>query len=427
MTSYSKYKDSEIEWIGEIPVHWEVIKLKYVSDTKPSNVDKKTKEGESAVLLCNYTDVYNNDFITSKLTFMKASASDAQIEKFTLNVDDVILTKDSEDPTDIAIPALVSEKIDNLVCGYHLTLVKPEKEFLNGKYLFRLFESNDFNISFQLEANGITRFGIGSESFTNVPILLPSPQEQTQIANFLDQKTTELDTSIEQLEQLIRLLQEERIGLINEAVTKGINPDVPMKDTGIEWADKIPTHWKIVKLRYLADITTGDKDTENREDDGIYPFFVRSQKIEKISTYSYDGEAILTAGDGVGVCKVWHYINDKFDFHQRVYMMHNFKDVVGKFLYHFMKSNFIYEVLKLSAKSTVDSLRRPMFLDFPVIVPPLSEQQQIVQHIATQTNRIDTEIKYTQQEIELLKEYKQSLITEAVTGKIDVRKHALTT
>ena len=184
---------------------------------------------------------------------------------------------------------------------------------------------------------------------------------------------------------------------------------------------EIPEHWEVVKLRYLSDITTGDKDTENREDDAKYPFFVRSQTIERISSYSFDGEAILTAGDGVGVCKVWHYINGKFDYHQRVYMMHNFRKVSGIYLFNFMKENFINEVLKLSAKSTVDSLRRPMFLDFPVAVPPMDEQSSIIDVLINKQKLIDNSIEEIISSIKKLKEYRQSLISEAVTGKVDVR------
>jgi len=190
-------------------------------------------------------------------------------------------------------------------------------------------------------------------------------------------------------------------------------------ETGIVWLKDIPSHWELIKMRYLCDITTGDKDTENREDDGKYPFFVRSQTIEKISTFSFDGEAILTAGDGVGVCKVWHYVNGKFDFHQRVYMMSNFKKVSGSFLFYFLKENFIHEVLKLSAKSTVDSLRRPMFLDFPVAVPPLQEQTQIAKYLDYQTNIIDQLIEKKEKLVILLQEQRQAIINEAVTKGLD--------
>ena len=108
------------------------------------------------------------------------------------------------------------------------------------------------------------------------------------------------------------------------------------KDSGIEWVGEIPTTWQKVRLRFLCNIQTGDKDTVNKVDDGMYPFYVRSPIVERINTYTFDGEAILTAGDGVGAGKVFHYVTGKFDYHQRVYNLHNFKRIFGKFLYLYL-------------------------------------------------------------------------------------------
>jgi type I restriction enzyme S subunit len=189
-------------------------------------------------------------------------------------------------------------------------------------------------------------------------------------------------------------------------------------ETGIEWLNNIPSHWNKIRLRYLCDITTGKRDTVNREDDGQYPFFVRSKTIERISTFSYDGEAILTAGDG-DICKIWHHVNEKFDFHQRVYMLYNFKKVTGRFLFYYISENFYHDVFKLSAKNTVDSLRLPMFLNFPVLVPPLEEQNKIAGYLDYQTNIIDQLIQQKEKLIELLKDKKQAIINEAVTKGLD--------
>jgi type I restriction enzyme S subunit len=187
------------------------------------------------------------------------------------------------------------------------------------------------------------------------------------------------------------------------------------KNSAIEWMKDIPSSWSIVRLRYLCDITTGDKDTINQEENGEYPFFVRSKDIKSINSYSFDGEAILTAGDG-DICKIWHYINDKFDYHQRVYMLSNFKNVDGRYLFYFLKENFIHEVLKLSAKSTVDSLRRPMFLGFPVCLPKsIKEQTQIATYLDYKTGLIDSIIAQKEALIKKLKEQRQAIINEAVT------------
>lgn len=131
------------------------------------------------------------------------------------------------------------------------------------------------------------------------------------------------------------------------------------KESGVEWLGEIPEHWEEVRFKFLTDITTGDKDTENKVSNGKYPFYVRSKNIERINSYSYDGEAILTAGDG-DIGKIFHYVSGKFDFHQRVYMFYNFKKSNTLFLYYYLSENLHKEVIKLSAKTTVDSLRLPM-------------------------------------------------------------------
>ena len=187
------------------------------------------------------------------------------------------------------------------------------------------------------------------------------------------------------------------------------------KDSGIEWLGDIPKDWQIKRLKYLCKINTGTKDTVNAIEDGIYPFFVRSQTVERINSYGADCEAVLTAGDGVGVGKVYHYINGKFDYHQRVYMLSEFNQITGRFLYYYLSSNFYKVALQGNAKSTVDSLRLPQFLNFEFSLPSLEEQPLIVSYLDHETAQIDTLIKKQQTLIQLLKEKRQAVISHAVT------------
>lgn len=191
------------------------------------------------------------------------------------------------------------------------------------------------------------------------------------------------------------------------------------KDSGIEWIGEIPSAWKIIRTRFLCNITTGDKDTVNSTPEGIYPFYVRSPNIERIDTYTFDGEAVLMAGDGVGAGKVFHYVNGKFDYHQRVYNFYNFKSILGKYFYLYIQENFKKEVEKGTAKSTVDSIRLPMIKDFPVALPPLETQEKIIAYIDKKILGIDTLIADKQKLIDLLKEERQSVISEAVTKGLD--------
>src|SRR6266581_6048127 len=144
MKKYSTFKPSGIDWLGDIPERWEIKRLKYVSNTRVSNVDKKSDD-ELPVKLCNYMDVYKNEFIDGKIEFMVATATKRQVDTFELKKGDVIITKDSETPDDIGIPAYVDlEDTKNIVCGYHLAISTPDNSVLLGKYLFRLFQSNTF-------------------------------------------------------------------------------------------------------------------------------------------------------------------------------------------------------------------------------------------------------------------------------------------
>ncbi|WBX78099.1 restriction endonuclease subunit S [Tenacibaculum ovolyticum] len=415
MKTYEAYKESGIDWMGVIPTDWDLLKIGRTfsnigSGTTPKSTDRKYYDNGEINWL-NTGDL-NDDFIYSTKKKITHYATE---NNSTLRLH----------PKNSVVIALYGATIGKL--GYlkiecttnQACCVLSNADKVTQRFLFYYFlGAREFIIS---KSYGGGQPNISQELIKQLYIASPSLKEQTQIANYLDYNTQIIDTLIEKKEQLIKKIQAQRQAIINEAVTKGLNPNAKMKASGIEWLGEIPEHWQVVKLRFLADITTGSKDTENKEINGKFPFFVRSQTIEQISSYTFEGEAILTAGDGVGVCKVWHYINDKFDFHQRVYMMSNFKQVTGKYLFHFLKENFVHEVLKLSAKSTVDSLRRPMFLNFPVAVPPLKEQNKIVENVTNSIDLIDKSIIKITSQIKKLKSYRQSIISEAVTGKIDVR------
>lgn len=216
-------KDSGVEWIGEIPEHWEVEKIKNISQVKPSNVDKKSKDNEPPVLLCNYTDVYNNEFITMDLDFMKATATYDQISKLSLNVGDIIITKDSESADDIAVPAIVTEELENVVCGYHLAVIKPNNNIVYPKFLFRSFESDRINKQFELGANGVTRFGLGAYPINNAYVCQPPLNEQKEIANYLDIETAKIFKATDKILKHIELLEEYKTSLIHHVVTGKID------------------------------------------------------------------------------------------------------------------------------------------------------------------------------------------------------------
>lgn len=219
----AQMKDSEVESIGLIPENWQLSKLKHISTVSFSNVDKKSYEGETEVLLCNYIDVYKNETITSDINFMKSTASQNEIEKFKLENGDVIITKDSESWNDICIPAYLPEPIANLVCGYHLAIIRPNQGIVYGAYLHRLLQSRAINYHSEIEATGVTRYGIDYYAIGNMPVLVPPCPDQIEIAKFLELQTKEIQKSKALIINLIRLLMEYRTSLISGVVTGKID------------------------------------------------------------------------------------------------------------------------------------------------------------------------------------------------------------
>jgi len=414
MTPYPKYKPSGIEWIGDIPEHWKVKRLKYIAHANPSNIDKKSILGEEEVFLCNYMDVYKNDFITNDIDFMKATASDAQIQKFLLKMGDVLATKDSESADDIGIPALVKEDFENVVCGYHLTHIKPTN--VNGSYLFRLLQTDYVKSYFETAANGVTRYALGVDDFNDISVLVPTPAEQTAIANYLDAKTAAIDELIATKQKLIELYEEEKTALINHAVTKGLNPNAPMKDSGIDWLGEIPEHWEVKKLKRLAKICNGQDHKNVWDDNGVYPIIGTGGIFGKANNYLHTGPSVILGRKGT-IDKP-QYLENPFWSVDTAYYTDIYNTILPKYFFY-LCTTINFDQYKYG--SAVPSMTQEVLNQIPfAIALNLKEQQAIVDYIETESKKIDTQIANTTQLIELLTEYRTALISEVVTGKINV-------
>lgn len=187
-----------------------------------------------------------------------------------------------------------------------------------------------------------------------------------------------------------------------------------MKDSGLDIVGQMPTEWDFIRLRYLCDITTGDSDTQDADPDGEYPFYVRSPIVERSTKFTFNGEGILMAGDGAGAGRVFHHAFGKYAVHQRVYRLYIFK-VNSNFLFYYISNLFPSVMDKGSAQSTVPSVRLPMLLNFEVCFPPLAEQQRIADFLDEKCGEIDSIRSDIQKQIDILNDYKKSVITEAVT------------
>ena len=408
--SYNSYKPSGVEWLGDVPAHWAVKKLRSVL----TEVTERNKPDwpllsvvrERGVILRDVTNMdENHNFIPDDLTNYKV----VHKGQFAMNK-----MKAWQGSYGVS-------KHDGIVSPAYFTF---EISDVTGDY-FHVAVRSKIYVPFFAQASDGVRIGqwdLSQVRMREIPFLVPPLPEQTAIVRYLDQADERIRRYIRSRERLIELLEEYRQAIIHHAVTRGLDSDVRLKPSGVEWLGDVPAHWKVRRLRSLAKITTGGQDTINQREDGKYPFFVRSQTVERIDTWSFDGEAVLTAGDGVGVGKVFHYVNGKFDYHQRVYKFSDFNAISGKFFFHYFRALLRFEVLQGTAKSTVDSLRLPMLQNFPVALPPHSEQAAIVAYLDKATADIDATIDRAQREIELLGEYRTRLIADVVTGQVDVRE-----
>jgi len=407
---YSKYKDSKQEWLGNLPEHWKVQRTKHLFDliTKPAPV------GNSMELLSIYTALGVKPRKELEERGNKASTTDGY---WMVKKGDIIVNK-----LLAWMGAIGISEYDGVTSPAYDLL--RAKKGVNPYFYNYLFRNPIANREFKRHSRGIMdmRLRLYFTRFGDIKLPFPSIEDQNSIVDFLDYKLEKINRFISKKKQLIELLNEQKAAIINKAVTKGLDPKVKMKGSGIEWLGKIPKHWDIWKLKFLVKITTGNKNTEDKKDDGEYDFFVRSQTVEKIDSYSFEGEGILTAGDGVGVGRVFHYVNGRFDYHQRVYLFYDIKNEVnGKYLFNYIRTNIKTELMYYNAKSTVDSIRLPVLKRFPIAFPEVKEQLKIVEFIEREKKIIGNTISTIEKEISFVEEYKTAIIAEAVTGKIDVR------
>jgi len=431
-----------IQWIGTMPSHWSCRRLKHVASVALSSVDKKSHEREEAVRLCNYVDVYYNERITSELDFMQATATPDEVRRFTLRSGDVLITKDSEAWDDIAVPAHVPADLEGVLCGYHLAQVRPHNGLIDGEYLSRSFAARGINDQFRVVANGITRFGIGKYWIDNALFLVPPLVEQRTIAAFLDRETARIDALIEKKRRQIELLHEKRAALISQAVTKGLDPNAPVKDSGIEWLGEVPAHWQIPPLYARFSVELGKMLDEKRiTGEHLLPY-VRNVDVQwdavnvtglpemDISPDEYprytlkEGDLLVCEGGEVGRTAIWRGELPVCAFQKAI---HRIRPLSGRdlprFFYYVMRATAFNGVFVAHGNpNTIPHLTAEKLRVYRFAFPPTAEQRAIVDFLDSETAKIDALVGRIDLSIDRLREYRTALISAAVTGKIDVRK-----
>ena len=423
-------------WRDLIPKHWKSDRLSKFADIIVSNVDKKTEDGEDLVLLCNYVDVYKNDRITADIPFMEASATPHEIVKFTLQRDDVITTKDSENPLDIAIPSLVAEDFEDVLCGYHLAILRSEKRHLFGPYLSWLHVSQTIRAHYEMHATGITRWAIGRKHFKTCPIPLPPLPEQKRIAAYLDASCAAIDRAVETKQKQLETLDAIRKSIIQRAVIQGLNPKVKMKDSGVEILAEIPAKWQIKRLKSLSTIRYGLGQPPERKDDGLPILRATNVKRGKISEiglihvdpddlpngrdpYLKTGEIIVVrsgayTADSAIIPEKWNGAIAGYD----MVVTPRFNE--PRFLAYALLSDYVLkdQLLLMTLRAAQPHLNANELGSVSIAVPPSLEiQRGICDYIDKKLQDLESVQQCITSQIATLTAYRKSLIHECVTGK----------
>ena len=404
MPQYETYKESGAAWIGKIPSYWEVGRLK----TYLKRTDARNPGGVQVLSLYRDLGIVPKD---SRDDNHNVTSEDTSNYKY-VEIGDFVVNKMKAWQGSVA----VSEYEGIVSPAYYVY------KFLNNKFHKRYFHyliRSCYKDEFMRLSAGIRigQWDLSSDDLDCTLVLIPPMEEQIVMSEFLDKKIANIDSIIAEAKASIEEYKAWKASIIYEAVTKGLDPNVEMKDSGVDIIGNMPAHWHVCRLKYLCNVMTGNQDTQNADENGIHPFYVRSPIVQRANTYTYEGEGILMAGDGAGAGRVFHHAFGKYAIHQRVYCFHDFKNINTRYFLYFISELFKKVMDKGSAQSTVPSVRLPMIQDFVFCMPNTKEQADIVQYLDAKCNKIDEIICEKEALITDLESYKKSLIFEVVTGK----------
>jgi type I restriction enzyme S subunit len=404
---YPEYKDSGVEWIGEVPAHWEVVPGKALF------IEKKRKN----------TDLAGGDYLSlvagrgvipyeEKGDIGNRKPDDLDRCKLVEPGDHVI------NSMNFSIGAYGRSRFSGVCSPVYVILGENDRKLGEGfgELILRNPSYQDFIQSF---GSGILdhRRSIGWDEIKVAHVPCPPVQEQEEISALVHRETTRIDTLVEKKQRFIELLEEKRQAVITQAVTKGLDPNVPMKDSGVEWIGEVPEHWEKCQLKNLAAVCNG-RDYKTVEDPGgQYPVIGSGGQFAWASECLYDGESVLFGRKGT-IDKPL-YINGPFWTVDTMFYTSLSKRAIGKYIYY-VATIIPYE--SLSTNTALPSMTQEDLSSLNLTVPDTAEQSQIATFLDRETTRVDTLIEKTRESIELLKERRAALITAAVTGKIDVRE-----
>jgi type I restriction enzyme S subunit len=407
LQKYESYKDSGVEWIGNIPERWKVVKIKYLMNEKKKTYDINLNCGSISFGKVVYKDDEKIPLSTKK-AYQVVEKGNFLVNPLNLNYDLKSLR--------IALSDL------NVVVSSGYIVLDILRD-INKPYLNYLLHR--FDVAFMKTLGAGVRQTLNYTDISECELIEPPIEEQQKIASFLDTKTEQLDKAIKQKEQLIELLKERKQIVINDAVTKGLDKTVTMKDSGVEWIGKIPKHWEVKKLKYVLSLQNNKTIIGN--DKVIALENLESKTGKFIETDSqYDGEGTIFYKGNILFGKLRPYLAKVFHCQENgiafgdllVYKAININSIFG---FYFMLSDNFIKIVDSSTYGTKMPRASSDYIGnllFPI--PLKQEQQQIVKYIENQTSKIDNAIDLQQKQIDKLKEYKTTLIDSVVTGKVRI-------
>lgn len=428
----------------------ERVALKRVVQVMPSNVDKHSVEGEQPVRLCNYVDVYKNDRVTNDIDYMHATASDAQVERFTLRAQDVVITKDSEEPTDIGVPAFVPEDMPGVVCGYHLAVLRPDLAKLHGGFLTWWLRSAEVHAYFSTAATGISRYALSVNDIGMTPVYRPPLGEQQRIANFLDEQTARIDALIAEKERLLEILKEQQYSYSSALMTRGMNPSAAMKKTSFPELGPVPTHWAVKRLKFLGEVRSGiakGKDFGGAETVSL-PYlrvanvqdgYVDLSEVLEIEVAASDvpryllrkGDVLMNEGgdnDKLGRGTVWQGELEPCVHQNHVFAVRLLDSSLAEWVARFTSTDAAraYFFLRGKQSTNLASINQSNVRELPVPMPPAGEREAILSELSRFASASEELCEHALAHIDRLREYRSSLISAVVTGKcgLDVLRPA---
>ena len=432
MKRYPEYKEIGVEWIGKIPRHWEMRKIKNTQSDLIGGVwGNEPEENENDIYCIRVADFNYEQLTISTHNLTLRNIPLKEKDKRILRSNDLLVEKSGGgEKSPVGKTVIFNTEIPRRsVTSNFITKFTAKSDSCFPKYLLyclSFFYHIGLTRKHIKQTTGIQNLDIDSYFQERIP--LPCLVEQVQIANFLDRKTEQIDELIRIKERRIELLQEQRTALINQVVTKGLDPNVKMKPSGVEWIGEIPIHWKIEKIKYIATFVS-EKSTPETDSIKISPENVESETGKVLDLYSaYDAVGVKFQDGDVLFNKIRVYLNKvvfaKYDGYSlgEMIVIRPTSQRMGKYLFYLMLSNrFIEYCDSISYGAKMPRTAVDDILNAKIPIPLDQEKIEIANFLNEKTEQIDELVSEEHQKIELLKEYRQSLIFEAVTGKIDVR------